>query len=92
MSDCGDFLTKQFDGRDGDYDGVFTPLAHLVSHCQQIPATTLLDDLKALHDEGVCPDELLDGVGLTELKDSVCQYVWGPKVLRSMSHMSVGHS
>eukprot|EP01052_Picozoa_sp_SAG31_P014836 SAG31_NODE_935_length_10892_cov_7.109886_5_plen_72_part_00 len=62
---------KQFDGRDGDFDGEFSPLAHLISDCQQIPATTLLNDLKTLHDEGVCPDELLDGVGLTELVPTV---------------------
>ena len=70
---------KQFDGRDGNYDGEFTPLAHLVSDCQQIPTPALLEDLKTLHDEGACPDELLDGVGLTELKDGVCQDVWGAR-------------
>eukprot|EP01052_Picozoa_sp_SAG31_P040296 SAG31_NODE_5801_length_2316_cov_10.455241_2_plen_297_part_00 len=37
--------------------------------CSENFASALVEELKVLHERGTCPDEVLDGVGLTEVAD-----------------------
>eukprot|EP01052_Picozoa_sp_SAG31_P015766 SAG31_NODE_1022_length_10309_cov_9.623874_3_plen_460_part_00 len=76
VDSCRTLLYRLLDGLDGSFDGVYAPLAALLATCEALPPAQLLADLKLLNSEGRCPEELLDGVGTTEVKAPTCTDSW----------------
>eukprot|EP01052_Picozoa_sp_SAG31_P030946 SAG31_NODE_3225_length_4519_cov_2.363122_4_plen_189_part_00 len=77
VASCRTFLYRLLDRLDGTLDGVYAPLADLLTTCQEMPPASLLADLKLLNSQGRCPEEMLDGVGTTEVKAPTCSDAWG---------------
>ena len=77
--DCGAMLNMMLDGRDGTYDGQFQPMMDMVDTCNELPPNVLVGYLQQLHEQGVCPSDLLDDVATTQLDRPVCEDVWGDR-------------
>jgi hypothetical protein len=76
LDECGQLLQKLYDGADGKYDGHAQVFGTVYSQCLDIPTSKILDDLKALHAQGLCPDTALDGVASVEVAASTCEDTW----------------
>lgn len=72
MDDCHDVVMRLYDGADGSYDGEATILTGVYNDCLAMPATDLISELMTLHDEGQCPNTVLDGLAETAVKTPGC--------------------
>eukprot|EP01050_Picozoa_sp_SAG11_P004055 SAG11_NODE_248_length_11654_cov_27.840329_8_plen_667_part_00 len=72
--DCATIINKQLDSSDGRDDGEYDPFTQMVNSCNQLTVPELLDYIRT-H----CPNVDLDGVAATEIKDTICEDVWGDR-------------
>eukprot|EP01050_Picozoa_sp_SAG11_P004412 SAG11_NODE_281_length_11257_cov_45.949633_10_plen_589_part_00 len=72
--DCSTIINKQLDSSDGRVDGEYDPFTQMVNSCNQLTVPELLDYIQT-H----CPNVDLDGVAATEIKDTICEDVWGDR-------------
>ena len=74
MDSCRVVLNQLYDN-DGAFDGEASSLTALRSSCVSIPPADVIEHIKAMHDQGHCPDDVLDEVGATAVKGVVCEDV-----------------
>ena len=79
IDECSTMLNLIMDGSDGTYDGVYQPMADIMTTCNNLPTSGLVDDLRMMHEQGHCPNAVLDGVAVAELKAPRCEDVWGAR-------------
>ena len=69
LADCRDILDAMYDAIDGRADGDAAIFDTASDMCLQIPSHDALHRVEQLHSNGVCPDEILDGVAEVEVVD-----------------------
>ena len=72
LDDCRGVLMPLYDGTDGHEDGQATVLNDAYASCLSIPGVDLIDELKTMHENGDCPNFILDGLAETPLQLPVC--------------------
>eukprot|EP01052_Picozoa_sp_SAG31_P012838 SAG31_NODE_760_length_12279_cov_2.439655_2_plen_815_part_00 len=72
--ECRDLLKRLYDSRadGGALDGRASQFTDAHSGCLAVPVPTMLQDLRQLHDDGFCPNEVLDGVAVAPVGSAPC--------------------
>ena len=67
LRDCRSVLDNLYDGVDGTYDGVASIFDTSYESCLSIQGPDALGRVQELYDSGVCPADVLNGVGETDV-------------------------
>ena len=73
LHECHAIVDKMFDSDDGLEDGIASQFDTVYNACLHIDNTVALQALEDLQSQGLCTDEMLNGVGETAVAEAPCE-------------------